>query len=143
MCVSIRSCGPWKRPWNHLLVGVLFWLALLNQSKAHVLRKGVILIRFFPLMSFRTGFTKDAHIPNLLAFAPKATFHNDPMYTTGKIILQDKASCFPAVILDPPASDNAVVIDATAAPGNKTSHLSALMKNRGKVGVSASSSFVI
>lgn len=78
-------------------------------------------------------FSKDVHIPNLLAFPPKTAFHNDPAYLTGKIILQDKASCFPAVILDPPARDDAVVIDATAAPGNKTSHLSALMRNRGKV----------
>jgi putative methyltransferase len=84
-------------------------------------------------MSYRTGFTNDIHIPNLLAFAPKTVFHSDPAYTTGKIILQDKASCFPAVVLDPPASDDTVVIDATAAPGNKTSHLSALMKNKGKV----------
>lgn len=57
------------------------------------------------------------------------------MYTTGKIILQDKASCFSAQILSPPALDNAVVLDATAAPGNKTSHLSALMKGKGKVSI--------
>jgi putative methyltransferase len=85
-------------------------------------------------MSCRMGFVKDMHIPSLLAFAPKTTFHNDPAYTMGKIILQDKASCFPAVVLDPPAEDHTVVVDATAAPGNKTSHLSALMKNKGKVG---------
>lgn len=60
-------------------------------------------------------------------------FHDDIAYKTGKIILQDKASCFPAVVLAPPAEESAVVIDATAAPGNKTSHLSALMHNKGKV----------
>lgn len=79
------------------------------------------------------GFVKDPHVPSLLAFAPKTTFHNDLAYTTGKIILQDKASCFPALVLDPPATDDTLVIDATAAPGNKTSHLSALMKNKGKL----------
>jgi 25S rRNA (cytosine2278-C5)-methyltransferase len=79
------------------------------------------------------GFAKDEHIPNLLLFHPQTQFHDDPLYKSGKIILQDKASCFPAIVLAPPASNNAVVIDATAAPGNKTSHLSALMQNKGKV----------
>jgi 25S rRNA (cytosine2278-C5)-methyltransferase len=95
--------------------------------------RGLVLICIFLLISCRKGFSKDTHIPNLLAFPPKTTFHNDPSYISGKIILQDKASCFPAVILDPPAKDDTVVIDATAAPGNKTSHLCALMKNNGKV----------
>jgi 25S rRNA (cytosine2278-C5)-methyltransferase len=79
------------------------------------------------------GFAKDAHVPDLLAFSPTVQFHDDPMYKSGKIILQDKASCFPAIVLAPPVTNNAVVIDATAAPGNKTSHLSALMQNQGKV----------
>jgi putative methyltransferase len=77
------------------------------------------------------GFARDDHIPNLLLFSPQTQFHDNTAYKTGKIILQDKASCFPAVVLDPPARDDSVVIDATAAPGNKTSHLSALMRNKG------------
>jgi hypothetical protein len=36
------------------------------------------------------------------------------MYKDGRLILQDKASCMPAVVLDPPATPRAVVIDATA-----------------------------
>ncbi|KAH9481642.1 25S rRNA (cytosine-C(5))-methyltransferase rcm1 [Psilocybe cubensis] len=83
--------------------------------------------------SSKKGFSKDAHVPNLLLFHPSTTFQTDPLYTSGKIILQDKASCFPALVLSPPATEESVVIDATAAPGNKTSHLSALMKNRGKL----------
>ncbi|KAJ7116379.1 S-adenosyl-L-methionine-dependent methyltransferase [Mycena epipterygia] len=79
------------------------------------------------------GFAKDEHIPNLLLFPPQTTFHDDSAYKTGKLILQDKASCFPAVVLAPPASKGAIVIDATAAPGNKTTHLSALMRNVGKL----------
>ena len=61
------------------------------------------------------------------------TLQSDPEYTSGLYILQDKASCFPATILQPPKVEGAVVIDATAAPGNKTSHLSALMDNTGTV----------
>jgi putative methyltransferase len=55
------------------------------------------------------------------------------VYTAGKLILQDKASCFPAVVLAPPTRKDAVVIDATPAPRNKTTHLSALMRNLSKV----------
>lgn len=86
-------------------------------------------------MIYRKGFDVDAHIPNLLRFFPGTQFQDDILHSEGKIILQDKASCFPAVVLAPPADDRSVVIDATAAPGNKTSHLSALMLGRGKVGL--------
>ncbi|KIM84282.1 hypothetical protein PILCRDRAFT_818620 [Piloderma croceum F 1598] len=79
------------------------------------------------------GFARDEHIPDLLLFSPQCQFHDDPSYKTGKIILQDKASCFPAIVLSPPTGDDSVVIDATAAPGNKTSHLSMLMCNKGKL----------
>ncbi|KAI0370383.1 S-adenosyl-L-methionine-dependent methyltransferase [Pilatotrama ljubarskyi] len=85
-----------------------------------------------PLSSSK-AFKKDEHMPDLLAFHPSTRFTEDPLYLSGKIILQDKASCFPAHILAPPASDEAVVIDATAAPGNKTSHLCAIMQNKGKL----------
>ncbi|KAK7044180.1 hypothetical protein VNI00_007900 [Paramarasmius palmivorus] len=79
------------------------------------------------------GFSKDEHVPNLLLFNPQISFQDDPSYKAGKIILQDKASCFPAIVLNPPATQRSAVIDATAAPGNKTSHLSALMGNKGKL----------
>ena len=84
------------------------------------------------------AFARDDHILDLLSFNPRCQFHDDDCYTTGKIILQDKASCFPSVVLNPPPTDDTIVIDATAAPGNKTSHLSALMANRGKVCISPS-----
>ncbi|KAI0767919.1 S-adenosyl-L-methionine-dependent methyltransferase [Irpex lacteus] len=79
------------------------------------------------------GFARDPHIPDLLLFPPDTQFVQDSVYREGKIILQDKASCFPAFILAPPAEKNTVTIDATAAPGNKTSHLAALMQNKGKL----------
>jgi len=69
----------------------------------------------------------DSYIPNLLAFPVSMTqmLTSHHLYTTGALILQDKASCFPAHILNPPPG--AHVIDACAAPGNKTTHLAAIM----------------
>lgn len=84
-------------------------------------------------MAYSKAFAKDEHIPDLLAFHPSTQFVEDELYKEGKVILQDKASCFPAHVLAPPSDEGSHVIDATAAPGNKTSHLSALMGNKGKV----------
>lgn len=42
-----------------------------------------------------------------------------------------QASCIPAYVLDPPASSS--VVDACAAPGNKTTHLAAIMGDTGCV----------
>jgi 16S rRNA C967 or C1407 C5-methylase (RsmB/RsmF family) len=81
------------------------------------------------------NFAVDKHVPDLLLFSPAIRLQEDVLCTSGKIILQDKASCFPALVLAPPSSEDAVVIDATSAPGNKTSHISALMNGKGKVGL--------
>ncbi|KAI8910806.1 S-adenosyl-L-methionine-dependent methyltransferase [Gorgonomyces haynaldii] len=74
---------------------------------------------------------QDQHLPELLVLPPNSDLHKDPFLIEGKIVLQDKASCFPAFVLNPPK--NSVVIDGCAAPGNKTSHLSAIMQNTGTI----------
>ncbi|OXB56100.1 hypothetical protein ASZ78_007954 [Callipepla squamata] len=76
-------------------------------------------------------FILDLHLPELLVFPPQTDFHDNRLYTSGHIILQDKASCLPAFLLSPAAGSH--VIDACAAPGNKTSHLAAVLKNKGHI----------
>lgn len=71
----------------------------------------------------------DEHVPNLIALPPGSDLSKKSGYQEGHLILQDKASCFPAVLLDPQSLDGHV-IDATAAPGNKTTHLAALLKGQ-------------
>lgn len=79
-----------------------------------------------------TGFAIDDHIPNLLSFHPKVSLQSDTAYQDGRFILQDKASCFPAYVLSPDPSIH-IALDATSAPGNKTTHLSSIMQNNGKI----------
>ncbi|CAK7239417.1 MAG: hypothetical protein STHCBS139747_000847 [Sporothrix thermara] len=80
----------------------------------------------------------DEHVPNLVA-VPLVTVASSSSvvatdltrceaYKRGAIIFQDKASCFPAYLLDPAAvPGGGDIIDACAAPGNKTSHLAAIL----------------
>lgn len=65
----------------------------------------------------------DEFIPHLFGIDPQDKITSHELYKQGKIIIQDRASCFPAHILNPGEGD--VVIDACAAPGNKTTHLAA------------------
>ncbi|KAF2148366.1 S-adenosyl-L-methionine-dependent methyltransferase [Myriangium duriaei CBS 260.36] len=69
----------------------------------------------------------DPNIPNLIAIHPSSDLTKSPAYHAGHIILQDKASCFPAYLLSPTASGR--VIDGCAAPGNKTTHLAAILSS--------------
>lgn len=69
----------------------------------------------------------DEHVPNLVAVSPRFDFTKSAAYKSGAIILQDKASCFPAYLLNPTLVDGDV-IDSCAAPGNKTTHLAAIIR---------------
>lgn len=71
----------------------------------------------------------DEHIPNLVAVSPRFDFAKSAAYKSGSIILQDKASCFPAYLLDPRPQEGDV-IDGCAAPGNKTTHVAAIIKSQ-------------
>ncbi|KXT14351.1 hypothetical protein AC579_3996 [Pseudocercospora musae] len=68
----------------------------------------------------------DKHIPNLLAVASPDDPTTFKSYRNGTLILQEKASCFPAYLLDPRPGESKA-IDGCAAPGNKTTHLAAIL----------------
>ncbi|CEF61738.1 Putative methyltransferase NSUN5 [Strongyloides ratti] len=74
---------------------------------------------------------EDNHITNLLIFSPNAKIYNDKLVKSKKLILQDKASCLSSFLLSP--SIGSSVIDTCAAPGMKTSHLCAIMNNKGHI----------
>ncbi|KAL6888902.1 hypothetical protein ACP4OV_009928 [Aristida adscensionis] len=74
---------------------------------------------------------RDVMVPDLLVLPPGTDLHNHPLVTDGKVFLQGKASCMVAVALCPKPGWQ--VIDACAAPGNKTVHLAALMNGEGSI----------
>jgi putative methyltransferase len=104
----------------------------------------------------KTHFFSDIHIPDLFVFGPAIdVLGKSKLVEKGVLVLQQKSSCFPAVL----ATENRFVlfcfvlffffffivwfkrlfragIDACAAPGNKTSHLLALLGSEGRVWVS-------
>lgn len=74
-------------------------------------------------------FYVDEHIPNLIALSANISLAKSEAYKNGAIIFQDKASCFPAYLLDARPEDGHI-IDTCAAPGNKTTHIGAILTNR-------------
>ncbi|KAI4255109.1 MAG: hypothetical protein LQ352_002738, partial [Teloschistes flavicans] len=69
----------------------------------------------------------DKHVPDLVALPPDTDVSKLHGYGDGFFIVQDKASCFPAYLLDPRPEDGPC-LDACAAPGNKTTHLVAILQ---------------
>ena len=74
---------------------------------------------------------RTSHAPAAAVGGAQAELGLLPAVAKGRLIIQQKASCFSALALAPPKG--AHVIDACAAPGSKTSHLAALLQNSGAV----------
>lgn len=76
----------------------------------------------------------DVNVPDLVAVSPGIDLSSSPAYKQGEIILQDKASCFPAYLLlgdqDTCTQWEGDLVDGCAAPGNKTTHLASLLSGR-------------
>ena len=80
----------------------------------------------------------DLHIPYILKLDNEKNLYENPLVKSCAVILQDKSSCFPAHALVetmkymlPSGNQRIDVIDACAAPGNKTSHLAAFANHSG------------
>ncbi|XP_072964647.1 25S rRNA (cytosine-C(5))-methyltransferase NSUN5-like [Typha angustifolia] len=74
---------------------------------------------------------KDDMIPDMLVLPAGVDLHDHPLVVNGSVFLQGRASSMVAVALCPEPGWK--VLDACAAPGNKTIHLAALMKGKGNV----------
>ena len=85
------------------------------------------------LKNTTNGYLLDTNVGNLVALHPSypVTTLLAQDYQSGAIILQDKASCIPADLLD--AEQGAKVLDACAAPGNKTTQLAAAVGPTGRI----------
>ena len=79
--------------------------------------------------------TLDDLIPALIVLPPDRSLGQHHLVKSGQLIIQDKASCFPSQCLYDEwrqAGAAGDIVDCCAAPGNKTSHMAALVaKHRG------------
>lgn len=78
------------------------------------------------------NYMEDFHFPDMLVFPSTAkTFWARARHLKEKFTLQNKACLLPTYLLRP--AKKSVVLDMCAAPGLKTTHLAALMQNKGRI----------
>eukprot|EP00884_Botryococcus_braunii_P014831 jgi/Botrbrau1/23349/Bobra.0051s0008.1 len=79
----------------------------------------------------RQDVQQDTMLEDVLLFPAGTDLHNHPLVKDSRLILQSRASCMPAHALSP--RPGWAVLDACAAPGNKTTHLAAMVGLQGRV----------
>lgn len=139
------------KPMKHRMPKELTVIAPVRWFRINTIRANVKEVEAFLMDKFtpvdewskitRGTIFKDTHVQNLFGIHPSEAIAQFELYKSGQIIIQDRASCFPATILSSNFNqfhhtipkpgkkiDNTVVklIDACSAPGNKTTHLAAL-----------------
>jgi 16S rRNA (cytosine967-C5)-methyltransferase len=72
-----------------------------------------------------------ANLPEGLVIDEPYDLHGSPLFESGALMPQSRASMLVARVLDPKPGDR--VLDLCAAPGAKTTHAAALMDGRGEV----------
>ncbi len=83
------------------------------------------------LKEMKVEFKQHQVLQEALCVSSLQPIKNSALFVDGKIIVQDLSSMLPAVILQP--REGSCVLDMCAAPGGKTTQLSAIMKNSGKI----------
>ena len=102
---------------------------------------GLELVSFDRIVNFGSAvpgrcekiFARDSTLHDVILFPHNTDLHDHPMVLDSRLRLQDKASCFPAHVLASGKGKLRCALDACSAPGNKTTHLSALMGREGTV----------
>jgi 16S rRNA (cytosine967-C5)-methyltransferase len=74
---------------------------------------------------------QDPELPEALVLEDPFDAHRSPLWHEGAFVSQSRAAMLVARVLDPRPGER--VLDLCAAPGNKTTHLAALMQGRGEV----------
>lgn len=121
--VAWLSRNGWKKAYTQTEVGASDRRVMF--SCGHRIRDLCMTFTFYS-----RHFCVDEHISNLLALRSSlVNLKKFEPYLDGRLIAQDKASCMPGYLLlqDITTSEgqDPIVIDATSAPGNKTTYVSA------------------
>ena len=100
---------------------------MIDSVVQHVIDQAEVeLADFCAAPSVRIG--KDPDLPDVIKLPPALDLHKLPLIKSGRLVLQGKSSCIPAWVLDP--DPHWKVIDACAAPGNKSTHVASMIARR-------------